>query len=83
MKKHRVDQTLRAWEPHYPLAIPLAQEGLDVTWLVSECGRCLRSVSWEGDDRLYPWSRVEVSLQVMLLCEECNADMEAEVEAEA
>ena len=78
MKKHRTDKTLKAWEPHYPLTIPIAQDGLDVTWLVSECSRCSRTVSWEGSDRLYPWSRVEVSLQVMLLCEECNHVMESE-----
>lgn len=72
---------MKNWEPHYPLTRPLGQDGLDVTWLVSECERCLREVSWEGDDRLHPWSRVEVSLQVMLLCEECNAEMEAEAEA--
>jgi DNA repair exonuclease SbcCD nuclease subunit len=82
MMRHRVDVTGKEWEVHYPLDVPLQMDSLDVEWLVSECERCLRSVSFEGDDRLYPWSRLARSegstvslLQVLLLCEECNSEM--------
>lgn len=83
MLKHRVDKTGKEWEVHYPLDAPLNMDSLDVEWLVKECERCQRSVTCEGADRLYPWSRlarVEGStvslLQVLLLCEECNSEME-------